>query len=51
MASNHPLTDASYEYFDVIGMNYWEGWYAGASIEKGIEWLETMARRYPEKPL
>ncbi len=51
MASNHPLTDTAYEFFDVIGMNYWEGWYGGASVEKGVEWLEAMARHYPEKPL
>ena len=26
MASDCPLTDVSYDLFDVIGINYWEGW-------------------------
>lgn len=51
MASNRPLTDVAYDYFDVIGVNYWEGWHSGATVEQGIEWLATMARRYPKKPL
>jgi beta-glucuronidase len=51
MASNRPLTDVTYELFDVIGVNYWKGWYEGATVQEGIEWLATMARRYPDKPL
>jgi 6-phosphogluconolactonase/glucosamine-6-phosphate isomerase/deaminase len=51
MASNRPLTDVTYDLFDVIGVNYWEGWYGGHSVEDGIKFLDTMARRYPDKPL
>ncbi|MCX6083253.1 MAG: 6-phosphogluconolactonase [Chloroflexi bacterium] len=51
MASNRPLTDVTYDLFDVIGVNYWEGWYGGASIDNGIKFLESMARRYANKPL
>lgn len=51
MASNHPLTDVSYDLFDVVGVNYWAGWYDGESIEDGKKFLATMAQRYPNKPL
>ena len=51
MASNRPLTDVTYDLFDVVGVNYWEGWYGGASIEDGIKFLTSMAQRYPDKPL
>lgn len=51
MASNRPLTDVTYELFDVVGVNYWEGWYGGESVEAGIQFLTTMAERYPNKPL
>ncbi|MGA2503190.1 MAG: glycoside hydrolase family 2 TIM barrel-domain containing protein [Anaerolineales bacterium] len=51
MASIHPLTDVTYDLFDVIGVNYWEGWYGGESIEDAMRFLTTMAKRYPDKPL
>ena len=51
MASNRPLTDVTYDLFDVVGVNYWEGWYGGASVEDGIKFLTSMAQRYPDKPL
>jgi beta-glucuronidase len=51
MASNRPLTDVTYDLFDVVGVNYWEGWYGGASVDDGIKFLTTMAQRYPDKPL
>ena len=51
MASNRPLTDVSYDLFDVVGVNYWSGWYEGESIPDGIHFLATMARKYPNKPL
>jgi beta-glucuronidase len=51
MASNRPLTDVTYDLFDVVGVNYWEGWYGGSSVEDAVTFLTTMAQRYPEKPL
>ncbi len=51
MASNRPLTDVTYDLFDVVGVNYWEGWYGGSSVEDAINFLTTMAQRFPEKPL
>jgi beta-glucuronidase len=51
MASNRPLTDISYDLFDVVGVNYWSGWYEGESIPDGINFLATMAKKYPDKPL
>ena len=51
MASNRPLTDVSYDLFDVVGVNYWSGWYDGESIPDGIKFLATMAQKYPNKPL
>ncbi len=51
MASNRPLTDVTYDLFDVVGVNYWRGWYSGESVAEGVEFLTTMARRYPTKPL
>jgi 6-phosphogluconolactonase/glucosamine-6-phosphate isomerase/deaminase len=51
MASIRPLEDVTYDYFDVIGVNYWEGWYQNAPAEQAVDWLTTMARRFPNKPL
>ena len=51
MASNRPLTDVTYDLFDVIGVNYWEGWYSGASLAEAVEFFGIMAQRYPDKPL
>lgn len=51
MASNRPLTDVTYEYFDVIGVNYWRGWYGGDTVQDGEDFLMKMAERYPDKPM
>ncbi|MBP1692604.1 MAG: Beta-glucuronidase [Chloroflexi bacterium] len=51
MASNRPLTDVTYDLFDVVGVNYWEGWYSGASLDEAIKFFGIMAQRYPNKPL
>jgi beta-glucuronidase len=51
MASNRPLTDVSYDLFDVIGVNYWAGWYGGETIDEGVQFLGAMAQKYPNKPL
>jgi 6-phosphogluconolactonase/glucosamine-6-phosphate isomerase/deaminase len=51
MASIRPLTDVTYDLFDIVGVNYWEGWYSGETIDDGIKFLTTMAQRYPNKPL
>lgn len=50
-ASIKPLTDLNYDLFDVVGVNYWEGWYRGQSLEEGREWFRELSRRYPGKPL
>jgi len=50
MASDRPLSDVTYDLFDVIGINYWEGWYGGQSVSAGVEFLEKMAQRFPDKP-
>lgn len=51
MASIRPLEDVTYDDFDVIGVNYWEGWYRNAPIEQCIEWLTALASRFPNKPI
>ena len=51
MASNRPLTDVSYDLFDVVGVNYWDGWYNGETVGEGIKFLGKMAEKYPTKPL
>ena len=51
MASIRPLEDVTYDYFDVIGVNYWEGWYRNAPVEQAVDWLTAMAERFPDKPL
>ena len=50
-ASDIPEQDRTYEYFDVIGVNYWFGWYAGDDIEGGSALLDRIAARYPDKPM
>jgi hypothetical protein len=51
MASLRHLEDLAYNYFDVIGVNYWEGWYRSQSLQTGAEWFKTMASRYTNRPL
>lgn len=50
-ASIKPVIDKTYEYFDVVGINYWTGWYNGESLEEGSEMLDTIAEKYPDKPV
>ncbi len=50
-ASDIPTEDRTYEYFDVVGVNYWLGWYNGHSIEEGGAMMDKIAARYPEKPV
>ncbi len=50
-ASDIPLEDRTYEYFDVVGINYWRGWYGGHTIEEGSSLLDKIAARYPDKPV
>jgi 6-phosphogluconolactonase/glucosamine-6-phosphate isomerase/deaminase len=51
MASNHPLSDVSYDLFDVVGVNYWAGWYEGETVDDGSKFLSAMAQKFPNKPL
>ena len=50
-ATKEPLEDKIHEKFDVIGLNYWEGWYRDAPLEQAVEWLKELSKRYPDKPL
>ena len=50
-ASDIPTEDRTYDYFDVVGVNYWFGWYRGDTLESGSKMLDTIAGRYPEKPV
>lgn len=51
MASNRPKKDDSYDLFDVVGINYWSGWYGGESITDADAFFEWMVHKYPQKPL
>ncbi len=50
-ASDIPEEDRTYEYFDVVGINYWRGWYNGHTIEEGSGLIDKIAARYPDKPV
>lgn len=50
-ASDIPAEDRTYEYFDIVGVNYWFGWYAGDSLEGGSALLDRIASRNPGKPM
>lgn len=50
-ASDIPTQDKTYQYFDVVGINYWLGWYNGHTIEEGSRLLDLIAARYPHKPV
>jgi beta-glucuronidase len=50
-ASIFPLNDPTYDCFDIIGVNYWRGWYNGESIEEGSRFFDKIADLYPEKPI
>ena len=50
-ASLIPLDDPAANYFDVIGINYWSGWYYGETIEEGSEYLDKIGAKYSDKPV
>ncbi|MDF2989019.1 MAG: glycoside hydrolase family 2 protein [Eubacterium sp.] len=50
-ASDIPTEDRTYEFFDIIGVNYWLGWYISQEIEEGSRLMDTIAARYPDKPV
>lgn len=50
-ASVIPAEDRTYDYFDIVGINYWSGWYYGETIEAGSSYLDKIAERYPDKPV
>ncbi len=50
-ASIQPTIDRTYDYFDVVGVNHWTGWYNGETLEEGSEMLDLIASRYPDKPV
>ena len=51
MASIRPMEDKTYNYFDVIGVNYWEGWYRDEPLEQAEKWLMQLSEQYPDKPI
>ncbi len=51
MASNRPRKDNSYDLFDVVGVNYWSGWYGGEDTDSGDHFFEWMTKKYPDKPM
>lgn len=50
-ASDIPEEDRTFEYFDVVGVNYWFGWYKGQKLKDGSALLDRIAARYPDKPM
>lgn len=50
-ASDIPEQDKTYSYFDVVGVNYWFGWYNGDTIEGGSALLDRIAANHPDKPM
>ena len=50
-ASHRPKEDRCHSFFDVIGINYWNGWFNGETIDEGSALLDEIASLYPEKPL
>ncbi len=50
-ASVIPMEDRTYDYFDIVGINYWHGWYFGQTIEEGKKYLDDIAKNYPDKPV
>ncbi|MFA6309162.1 MAG: glycoside hydrolase family 2 TIM barrel-domain containing protein [Clostridia bacterium] len=50
-ASVIPMQDKTYDYFDIVGINYWNGWYFGQTIEEGKVFLDDIAKNYPDKPV
>ena len=50
-ASITPLDDKTYQFFDVVGVNYWKGWYYGDTTESGSSLLDRIAAKYPDKPI
>jgi beta-glucuronidase len=45
------MQDNTYDYFDIVGINYWNGWYFGQTIEEGKVFLDDIAKNYPDKPV
>ncbi len=50
-ASVIPQQDRTYDYFDIVGINYWNGWYFDQTIEEGKVFLDDIAKNYPDKPV
>lgn len=50
-ASVIPTLDRMFRYFDVVGINYWSGWYYGESIKAAGKYLDEIAAGYPDKPV
>ena len=50
-ASNRPREDRCLGFFDVMGINYWNGWYNGETLDEGSALLDELASLFPEKPI
>lgn len=50
-ASETPEGDRCFQYADVLGLNYFHGWYADAPIAEYGEALDRLHTRFPNKPI
>ena len=50
-ASETPDGDRCYQYSDVLGLNYFHGWYADAPIAEYGEALDRLHANFPDKPI
>jgi len=50
-ASETPDGDRCFQYADVLGLNYFHGWYADAPIGEYGEALDRLHARFPDKPI
>ena len=50
-ASETPDGDRCFQYADVLGLNYFHGWYADAPITEYGDALDRLHARFPDKPI
>jgi beta-glucuronidase len=50
-ASETPDGDRCFQYADVLGLNYFHGWYADAPIAEYGEALDRLHANFPDKPI
>lgn len=50
-ASETPDGDRCFQYADIVGLNYFHGWYSDAPAEDYGAALDELHRRFPDKPI